>query len=574
VFDHPTSFDPRNDSVVRVEAYRLRARLAHYYATDGRNDPIEIALPRGGYAPEFLVRQGVDPGAGSQISAARPAPDPVSRPAPSSRRRTVVLAGIALAVCASIFALVLTVRMRQLAAAESAPLVVLPFTVASDAPQDRQLAEGFADELTSALARIKGLRVIARTSASQFKDASEDYAGLASRLKVGAVVRGSVRRSGTRLRITVQLIRLPDAYHAWAESYEREEGDLVALQDEISWGVASALGNAAAMRASGGERRPIPAAYDLYLKGRSLRGKATPEALLQSVALFEAATASDPSYALAHAAVADVHATLAFHGLESPADAMARARSAADRALSLDPALAEAHAAAALVRFTGDWDWPAAEREFLRATELSPSAVRTRIWYAFGLATRRRPADALAQMAVARQLDPLSLDAGNDHAMILFFARRYQEAASHARRALEANPRLTIAHVLLGECLVATGRYGEAVEEFRRAIDPSGRISLVVGRMGHALAMAGRHDEARALLRQVETAPVRSGTPNTEMAFIYAGLGEKGRAFECLDAAFAAREGELLFLDVAPAFDGLRSDSRFETLARKVGLRR
>ncbi|RPH76866.1 MAG: hypothetical protein EHM88_18845, partial [Candidatus Rokuibacteriota bacterium] len=229
-------------------------------------------------------------------------------------------------------------------------------------------------------------------------------------------------------------------------------------------------------------------------------------------------------------------------------------------------------AAVALIRFAYDWDWPAAERAFRRAIELNPSAVRTRVWYAIALSTRRRPDEAIAQLGEVRRLDPLSVSAGNDLAMVLYYARRYDEAMAHATRALQANPTLTVGHVLRGECLVARGDYEAAIGEFRKAVDPSARISLVLGRLGRALALAGRREEARALLAQIEAAPLQSGTPNTEMAFVRAGLGDKNGAVASLERALAAREGEALFIGVAPAFDGLRGDARFDALLRRMGL--
>jgi TolB-like protein/Flp pilus assembly protein TadD len=566
VLGRPETFDPRTDSVVRVEAHRLRARLAAFYAVEGADDEVVIELPRGGYTPTFRSRPRPAATPGSPVVD-------VALTVGQVRWRPAVFAGLAVLVAGVATAVALAVwAMQPGSDAAAATIAVLHFTVASEDDQDRLLSDGFVDELTTALAKVKGLRVIARSSSGQFKDATDDFAGLARRLNAGAVVRGSFRRVGPRLRISVQLIRVPDAYHLWADTYEPGEGDLASVEEDISRRIAAALGVSGTPRAGAGERRPLPAAYDLYLKGRSFRSLATPEGLLQAGALFEASAAADPSYALAFAGVAEVHATLAFHGIEPPTEAIAKAKAASERSLSLDPDAAEAHAAAALIRFAYDWDWPAAERAFRRAVELNPSAVRTRVWYAIALSTRRRSDDALAQLAVVRQLDPLSVGAGNDLATILFYARRYDEAMAQARRTLQANPRLSVAHVLLGECLAAAGEYEAAIEEYRKAVDPSARISLVLGRLGRAMALAGRRDEARALAAQIEAAPVRSGTPNTELAFIYAGLGEHDRAFAALDRALTAREGEMLFLGVAPAFDGLRVDPRFDALLRRVGL--
>jgi TolB-like protein len=409
----PTTFDPKTDSVVRVEAHRLRARLVEYYAGEGAGNPVVIELPRGGYTPVFIRRPA------TAALATTEEPPAVVAPGPSWRRRATAaaLAVLMLSAAAAVLAFAFNWPLRE--DAPAATIAVLPFEVASDNPQDRLLVDGFSDELTAALATLPRLRVIARSSASQVDGRNGNWQALADRLNVESVVRGSVRRVGTRLRVTIQLIAVPGAYHLWADSYERDEGGLVSIETDVSRRIGLALRLPRAPASGSDAHRPLPTAYDLYLKGRSFRAQATAEGLLQSATLFEAATAADPAFATAFAATAEVHATLAFHGLEPPAEGMAKAE--------------------------------------------APTA--------------------------------------------------------------------------------------------------------------RALALAGRRDEARALLAQLESSPVPSGTPETERAFIHTGLGERDQAFACLDRALAAQEGEVLFLDVAPAFDVLRADPRFDALLRRAGLR-
>ncbi len=562
VLGRSASFDPRNDSVVRVEAHRLRARLADYYAGEGANDPLIIELPRGAYTPTFRRAAGAPP----------PAPPEQAPPPPQvpawQRRRATMAAGVLLVLAAT--ALLAWTSWYRSPDGAAASVAVLRFDVASDDPKDQRLAEGFTDELTAALATLRPLRVIARSSSAQVGERPDDWKALAGRLAVESVVRGTLRRDGSSLHITAQLIAVPSGRQLWAATYERSDSDLDWVETEIIRRVGETL----RIHASAGEaRRPVPAAYDLYLRGRSYRSAGTVEGLVQGATLFEAAAEADPSFATAFAATAEVHATLAFHGLEPPDDGMARARTAAARALALDPDTAEAYAAQAIVAFAYDRDWAASERAFRRAIELNPNSARTRIWFAMALSMRRRADEALAQLSEVRRLDPLRASAGNDLATTLFYARRYNDAIAEARRTLREHETLTVAHVLVGECLVEQGRPDRAIEEFRKAIDPSARVSLVIGRLGRALALAGRRDEARALLAQLDSSPVPSGTPHTERAFIHAGLGERDQAFVCLERATAAHEGETLFLDVAPAFDPLRTDPRFDALLKKVGLR-
>jgi len=573
VFGRPSSFDPRTDSIVRVEASRLRSKLRLYYAVEGCDDPVLIELPKGTYVPAVTVRRPAPhPAQAAPRTAVAPPVVPRRRWPRLSPAMTWVLSA-ALLVALGIGAVV-GLRGRSGPDAPREALAVLPFLTASANLDDERLTEGFVDELTTAFARVPGLRVPARSSAFRFAGSGHDLAAVGRALGVGSVVEGSIRRVGTRLRISVQLVRAGDATHLWAETFEREGAELYAVQAEIVRGVTAALRTEAARAGPqpASPRAPDPAAYDLYLKGRAFRSEGTVEGLAKGVALFEAAIAADPTLAIAYAALADAQVTIAFHGLRQSNDAIDRARQAVEKALSLDDSIAEAHLALACIRLTHDWDWTSAEPAFRRALELNPNDARAHEWYAIGLATRSRFDQATTESRKALELDPLSTVAAGDLATILFFAGRVDEAITQAKRALAADPSVTVLHVIVGQCLMKKRRVPEAIAEFRKALDQSHQFSLVVGRLGNAYAVAGQRNEALAMLRQIETTQLRSGTPNVEMAYIHAGLGDKEKAFACLERALAEREGELLFLNVTPTFDGLKSDPRFGALAKRVGL--
>ena len=574
VFDRRDSFDPDADAIVRVEARRLRAKLATYYSTEGRDSRLVIEMPKGGYAPVVRFRPGDAPPTAppAEGTAGLAALGP-GRPRPDRRRFWLGAALVAAVACAAVAIYLLSTARSQRPPPSS--VAVLPFTVLSTGAETEYFADGLVDELTTAVAKIEGLRVVARTSAYQFRGQHLDVRSIGPKLGVGAVVEGSVRRSGDRARITAQLIDVSDGYHLWSETYERNSRDLLAIQDEIAAAIAAALKLrlvVATNDPASAPTLPNAEARDLCLRGRYHRNQMTVDGLLKALPLFEQAVAKDPNYAAARCALAGTLATLGFHGLKPAAESAQRAKALAGRALELDPALAEAHGILGWTSFYYDWDWPAAEAAFARGLRLNPSDARLHQWYAFGLVTRRRFQEAVDQSRAARDSDSLSFLASNDLASILYHAGRYDESIRQSRQSLEMNADLVAARVTIGQCLLAQKDIEGAIAELQLARHVP--FLGVEGRLAHAFAMAGRRDEAFELLRAIQARREGGGEPNMEMAFALVGLGDSAGALDALESAVEARESETLFLDVTPQFEPLRSDPRFETLRHRLRLTR
>ncbi len=535
VFERGENFDPRVDSVVRVEVSRLRLKLQAYYAREGREDPVVIELPRGGYVPSIARR--------------------AAAPARASKRRWLAFAALVLALAAAWW----IVRSRP---SEPARIAVLAFRDLSAEREFGYLCQGMAEEVAIALSKVDRVEVLGRPSVPETR---EDVAALGKELEVSAVVAGSVRKAGNRLRVTARLVAAGDGRQLWGEVYETDPKELPGLEDQIAGAVARAL----KLRVSPARRGPRNAeAQILFWRGRYLRSQRTPESVLKSADYFGQAIAQDPQYAAAHSALADVHSMLGFHGLEPVNEAIPKARSAVARALELDPGLPEAHGVLAWIRFVHDWDWAGAEREFARSLELNPSYAAGRQCHAFLLAARGRCGEAVAESRRALALDPLSYVASNDLGMLLYYCRRYGDAMRQARMTLEMRAHAAPPHVVLGSSLAMQGRPAEAIAEFR-AIPPSDGYLSAMGRLGYAYAAAGRRQEAHAVLAELRRLGESGQQTSTQMAFVNAGLGETGAAIRNLEEGWQRREGEAVFLCVEPMLETARAHPGWRALRQK-----
>jgi serine/threonine-protein kinase len=446
---------------------------------------------------------------------------------------------------------------------------VLPFANLSPDPDQDYLADGIAEEVTSTLARVPGLRVAARASAFRFRDPRDDLRRVASELRVDALLDGSLRRSGHRLRVTVQLVSGADGYQLWSETYDREMADVFAVQDDIAARVAAAL---SARLATGARRPPDMAAYHLYLRGLHAWNKRHQGGLRAALRLFEEAIDRDPAYAAAWAGVADTYGLLGLHYYAAlpPETAMPRAKAAAQNALALDPTLAEAYAARAWVALHYDWDWESAEGDFQKSLSLDPSRATTHHWHSFLLSALSRHDEAAAAARRGWELDPLSSIVNANLAQPAYYARRFDEAAETCRRLTQLEPDFGIHHCWLGFAEAARGGFDAAVAAHRAHASLTGRRAD--GYIGNALARAGRVEEAQALLSALDEEARSAPVPPLEQALIHIGLGETDLAFTWLDRACDARSSQLPYLDVDALFDPLRADPRFARLRRRVGL--
>jgi TolB-like protein/Flp pilus assembly protein TadD len=376
---------------------------------------------------------------------------------------------------------------------------VLPFANLSADPENEYFADGMTDELINALAKVPGLRVVSRTSAFAFKGKQLDVRSIGAQLSVQAVVEGSVRRAGRRLRLSAQLTNVADGYQLWSETFDRELEDVFAMQDELSRGIVNTLQIRLLGPQSGGLVKSSTddfEAYTLYLKGRHFWNRRTEASLWRGLEYFEQALLRDPNYAPAHARVADSYAILGFYCAIPPTEAFPQAREAARRALERDGTLAEARPALAYVAMYHDWDWAGAEREFRHAIALKPGYSTAHQWYGNYLAVLGRFDESIAEFTRAIALDPLSPLKNAALGWGYYFARRYDEAVAQCRRALELDPELAVAHAWLGMAREQQRASSDAIAAFREAVRLSDRNVANLASLAHALGSPewrGRH---------------------------------------------------------------------------------
>jgi TolB-like protein/DNA-binding SARP family transcriptional activator len=459
--------------------------------------------------------------------------------------------------------------------APATSIAVLPFANMSSDGANEYFSDGMTEEIITALAKVEGLRVAARTSAFAFKGKSESVSEIGRQLRVGIVLEGSVRRAGDRLRITAQLINVEDGYHLWSEVYDRDMRDVFAVQDEIAQAIVGALrvklrGEATAM--------VVPPttdlmAYDLYLKGRQAVNQRSSGGMVQALAYFDQAIARDPRFAEAYAGLADAYLLLPGYNVTTSAEAWPKSRAAAERALALDSTLAEAHTTLAYGKFMFDSDWRAAEKGFRRAIALNPGYPTAHHWYGDFLGGRGDLEGFLQEIRLAHALDPLSRQIGTEVGRALWALRRSDEAVTQLQQVLRAAPLFAEAHVTLGRVYLQQGRLEEAIGEFQKGVELRGRDAFDVAELSYAYAVAGRRSEAQRLLVELQGRSRREYFQPTVFAVVYMGLDQHGLAFDWLDRAAAEHDGALAEFIFYPTFDPLRSHPRYPALLQALGLR-
>ena len=449
---------------------------------------------------------------------------------------------------------------------EKVRLAVLPLENLGGDPAEEHFVDGMTEELITQLGGLEPARlgVIARTSMMKYKQTKKGIDEMGRELGVDYVVEGSVRRASGRVRISVQLIQVSDQTHLWAQSYERELSDILAVQSEVARAIATRIQIQLTPVQRGrrhGTRPSTPQAYELYLKGRYYLNRANPHDHEKALEYFQQAVDKDPLYAAAYAGIADTYVFLAFyHGL--PRERALRARNAATKALELSPDLAGAHTSLATIKALNDWDWAGAEAGCRRAIELEPGASEPHRTYGWLLSLLGRHEQAIAEAREGRELDPLSSNANYDLAFALAVARRYDEALEQLHKVLELDPKFFRARIGLGHIYAAQSRYAEALAELAKA---GARPEI----MAWLHALAGREAKARkALARALERK--RAGTSRVILSATYALLGEKDKAFKCLEQAYEERDWVLIFLRTFFPLDPLRSDPRFQDLLRRM----
>jgi len=530
------SYDPSIDPIVRVQMGRLRSKLRSYYSGQGAGDHVRIDVPVGGYVPTFASRV-VDGPLPVQHTPAAPPP------------------------------------------ADNLRIAVLPFVNMSADPENQYFCDGLTEELINRLAQTPRLRVVARTSSFQFKDAARDIREVGRLLDVSKVLEGSVRKAGNRIRVTVQLINVTDGCHLWSERYEGELTDIFTIHEQISTAIQRAL----QMQMLGSEHTSAPwaqpralEAYNHYLQGRFLWKKRTEQGLRAALDHFERAVRIDPTFARALSGVADCHLMLGMSAAEAPERCMPKAAEAARKALQLDDSLAEAHASLAAVKNCYEWDLRAAEQGYRRSMALDSSYATTLHWLGIWIqAPTGRFAAAVDYLEQAIELDPLSPPIIADLALAHAFREDFNAAGMYCRRALELDPHFHRPYWFLGLSSAWGGDFQAAEAALKRGLElcPGAAFrSRLLGALGFAYGRWGKPQLAREIKRELDRIRETSYVPSFELAQIEIGAGNPAGALACLEDAVVKRESFGIFLKAWLSFRPLRAEPRFRSLLAQIGL--
>jgi serine/threonine-protein kinase len=533
VFDRKSDYDPRIDPIVRVEARRLRAKLKAYYTSAGRGDSILIGLPKGAYLPFFKIRAAA---------------------LQDSRAQLVATSG---------------------STASRKSIAVLPFANMMQGAEDDYFSDGLTEELIHLLTRIPSLRVVAWNSASKLRGREADLAGIRRQLRVGSVLRGSVRRTPERVRVTAQLIDSASGDYLWSETYDRLLENVFEIQGEMAGAIVQALRLklSALPQVDAPRRTPNVACYNLCLQGRFHANKRTVEGLHRSVERFEEAILADESCVEAYAGLADAYSLLADYGLMSPSEAVPKARAAAERALELDPHSAEANVSLAFVRSLFEWRWEEAEVLYRTAIAANPGFSHARHWLGVDCLTLMgRFQEALSEVQTAHDLDPLSMIIREGVGYVHMMCRDYPRSLAVYRELTDMDPDFYKGHSSMGRVLSLMGRHDLAIAALERARHLAGDVPSILSALSEVLARAGRVDEAYTLLQDLTSLSQKRWVPASCFAIVHLGLGDHPAALSYLETATDRREMPVTALKIHPLYDPLRSEPRFQRLLERIGL--
>lgn len=454
-------------------------------------------------------------------------------------------------------------------------LIVLPIENLSGDKDQEYFADGMTDDLIANLAKIRSLRVISRSTAMAYKGTRKPMSQIASELNVDAVFEGTVLRVGNRVRITAELVQVSTDRHLWAETYESQMGDILALQNRVS----SAIVNEIRINLTPEDQERLaknpavaPEGYENYLKGRYYWNKRSDENLTRAIGYFEQATHQDPQYALAYAGLSDCYAIISaeIFGTMPAAEAAPKAKAAALKALEIDPTLSEAETSLATVKFNYDWDWSGAAAGFAKSIQDNPSYATAYQRYSLYLMAMGRTDDSVAQIDKARELDPLSISINFSLGWRFYMARQYDRAIQQLRNTLEMDPSYELPHLVLGLSYAQKGDFGLAIPELRKAVELSHGTPLMTSALANVYARSGNKADAEKLLADLSSESKKQYVSPYYFAVVYVGLGRQEDAINWLDKAFADRSNGLVFLKVEPELDSLRSNPRFVALQQKL----
>ena len=531
VYSREGAFDPRLDSTVRVEAGRLRAKLREFYESQGDTGRLRIEIPKGSYKPIFKRLK--------ETSSSKSAQGLLKKP---PRARTIA---------------------------------VLPFADMSPQKDHEYFGDGLAEELMFALSRLPNLRVVSQTSVFAFKGKGMDVREIGRQLDVECIIEGSVRKAEQQLRITVRLTEVGTGFQIWSEVFERSLKDVFEIQQQIAKTVARAL----RIEVLGEEEEDFPdhtstrnlSAFNHFLVGRSYWNRQTEAALNAAIGHFEKAVAEDPTYGKAYLGISDSLRKLEFWGLMRASEAIPRAKEAAKRALAVDPTFIEANIPLAAIRAVNEWEWLEADAMFREILRASPDSAHAHQVYAMMcLLPLGRFDEAIEQIHIARQLDPLALLTNLHVGGAYYFAGRYDEAIEQLQSTLELEPHYHLAHLGLAIAMEEKGMFDDALATVEKAKSLAGEIMPIWGALGHIYARAGKTREAETVLRELFALEQARYISPLDFALIYDGLGRTDEVFECLDKSAVDHCGRLAWALVDPRHKNVRSDARFQALTKRV----
>lgn len=519
VFDRGESYDPRIDSIVRVEACRLRAKLGRYYERH-RTDRVLIEFPPGSYAPKFREKTLAPP---------------VPRAGTSARTNTIA---------------------------------VLPFAnLGPDADQDF-LCDGITEAILNELATIPELSVVARTSVFHFKGKTGDVREIGERLGAGTIVEGTVRKAGDQLRVSAMAVKAADGCSLWSSTFDREVADVFAIQDEIASAVADSL--RVHLTPPPHQSAENLEAYKLYLKGRQHWSRATREGFEAAVADFNRAVALAPGFAPPYTGLADAYTWLWILGLARADDVVPKARQAALEALRLDPRSADAHTLLGVLASWHDWNWDEGTRLLQRARELEPSSIKAISFSGLELVNLGRFSEAMVFLQRSLQLDPLAVRTYWALGLTCYLQRQYDQAIEWIMKGLELGEACG-SRRLLGYVYLRKHKYAAAAEEMRQSLtEPP--VAYGLAGLGEIYGCWGKKQKAREILKQLDTLSTTEYVPAISRVRVYAGLGDWEHAFDWLERAYAEHNVGLAVPVIDPRYEHVRSDPRLRRLLKRVGL--
>ncbi len=526
VFDRGPDYDPNLDSIVRVEAQRLRRKLREYYQTHGRKDPILITFPSGGYVPAFA-------------RVAMPEPAPVAGEAE---------------------------RVVTLARPNPRTVAVFPFLNLSPEPEQEYFCDGITEDVINAIASIPKLQVIGRTSLFALKRIENPHE-IGIRLGAGTIIEGTVRKAGELLRVSARITDSPSRRVRWSQVFDRKTSDVFSIENEIARSIAHAL--RAVWQPEWIHKAPSTEAYVLYLKGRQAWNQMSQQGYQSAIEQFSRAISLCPDFAAPYAGLADVHTWLALWGMMRPRDALPRCKHAALEALRLDPASAQAHSSLAAAKFFFDWDWQESMVLSKRALDLQPSYLDGLHIYGTCLFFLGRFEEARAFLEPAVQLDPLSFRMNRTLGTLCYLQGRADEAERWLEAAIALEPDSAESHYLLARLHLQQRRYDAACDAVRKyQKDPSN--TLAWGIFGVALARKGDKIGALSTVERLAEMSSVGYVDPLASALVHVALGNFDAALKCLGNSLEERSPHALLLNVDPLFDEIRSDPRFQNLVSSL----